>query len=63
MSYKVLSLHYLHLFPPIAAVFLLGISGITIRFRVCVVVSTHEKENWQDPAVFVAPSVILVKAT
>ena len=28
--YKVLSLYYLHLFPPIAAVFLLGISGITL---------------------------------
>ena len=29
MIYKVLSLHYLHLFPPLSAVFLLGTSGIT----------------------------------
>ena len=29
MIYKVLSLHYLHLFLPLAAVFLLGTSGIT----------------------------------
>ena len=34
MIYKqeVLSLYYLHLFPPLAAVFLLGTSGITLKF-------------------------------
>ena len=32
MIFKVLSLYYLHLnIPPIAAVFLLGISGITLK--------------------------------
>ena len=31
MIYKVLSLYYLHLIPPIAAVSLLGISGITLK--------------------------------
>ena len=31
MIYKVLSLYFLHLFPPVAAVFLLGISGITLN--------------------------------
>ena len=63
---KVLSLYYLHLFPPLAAVFLLGTSGITLKIvafyislslRDCVVVFIHEKENWQDVAVFFPPSV------
>ena len=31
MIYKVLSLYYLHLFPPLAAVFFLGTSGITVK--------------------------------
>ena len=52
MIYKVPSLYYLHHFPPLAAVFLLGTSWITLksllfslRLRVCVVVFIHEKEN------------------
>ena len=64
MIYKVVSLYYLHLFSPLAAVFLLGTSGITLkivafslRLRDCVVVFIHEKENWQDVAVFFPPSV------
>ena len=51
MIYKVLSLYYLHLFPPLATV---SLSGITLKIvpfclglRVCVVVFIHEKENWQ----------------
>ena len=49
---KVLSLYHLHLFPLLAAVFLLGTSGITFsRLRDCVVVFIHEKENRQDLAV------------
>ena len=52
MMYKVLSLYYRHLFPPLASVFLLGTSGIklllfSLRLRVCVVVLIHEKEIWQ----------------
>ena len=31
MIYKVLSLNYLHLFPPLAAVHLQGISGIALK--------------------------------
>ena len=31
MIYKVLSLYYLHLFPPLAAIFLLGTSVITLK--------------------------------
>ena len=61
---KVLSLYHLHLFPPLAAVFLLGTSGITLkivafslRLRDCVVLFIHEKENRQDLAVFFPPSV------
>ena len=30
---------------------------ISLRFRVCVVVSIYEEENWQDLAVFFSPSV------
>ena len=59
MIYKVPSLHYLHHFAPLAAVFLLGTSWITLksllfslRLRVCVVVFIHEKENWQNLTVF-----------
>ena len=59
MIYKVLSLRNFHLFPPLAAIFLLGTSGITLkivafslRLRVCVVVFIYEKENWQDLVVF-----------
>ena len=53
MIYKVLSLYYLHLFPPLAAVSLLGWLWksllFSLRRRVCVqvVVFIHEKENWQ----------------
>ena len=61
---KVPSLYYLHLFHPLAAVFLLETSGITLkslrfslRLRVCVVVFNHEKENWQDLEVVFPPSV------
>ena len=64
MFHKVLSLYYLHHFPPLPAFFLLGTSGITLnslvfslRIRVCVVVFIREKENWQDLAVFFPPSV------
>ena len=44
MIYKVLSLYYLHIFPPLTAVSLL----LAKRLRVCVVVFIHEKENWQS---------------
>ena len=51
MIYKVLSLYYLHLFPPQAAVSLLGLlkksSLFGLKFLVCVAVFIHEKENWQ----------------
>ena len=61
MIYKVLSIYYLHHFPPLAAVSLLGellkSLPFSLRFRVCVVVFIHEKENWQDLAVFFPPSV------
>ena len=30
---------------------------ISLRFRVCVVVSIYEKENWQELGVFFSPSV------
>ena len=67
MICKVLSLHYLRLFPPLANVFLLGTSGIiknsllfSLRLRVCVVVFIHENENWQDLEVFFPPSVTLL---
>ena len=57
-DYKVLSLNYLHLFPPLAAVSLLGQLQksllFSLRLRVCVVVF-HEKENWQ--CWFFPPSV------
>ena len=52
---KVLSLYHLHLFPPLAAVFLLGTSGITLKIAAFVFI--HEKENRQDLAVFFPPSV------
>ena len=64
MIYKVPSLYYLHHFPPPAAAFLPGASWITLksllfslRLRVCFVVFIHEKENWQDLAVFFPPFV------
>ena len=51
MIYKVFSLYYLHHFPPLAAVslpgWLLKSLLLSLRFRVCVVVFIHEKENWQ----------------
>ena len=51
MIYKVLSLYYLHLFPPLAAVSLLWKLWKSLLFslslHVCVVVFIHEKENWQ----------------
>ena len=54
MFYKVLSLNYLHLFPPPATVslFLFGDNFenryfFSLRLHVCVVVFIHEKENWQ----------------
>jgi len=62
---KVLPLYYLHLFPPLAAVFLLVTSGITgkivvffLRLGFCVVVFIHKKENCHDLAVFFSPSVM-----
>ena len=53
MIYKVLSLHYLYLFPPLAAVSLLGwlpkllLFSLRLRVFVQVVVFNHEKETWQ----------------
>ena len=53
MIYKVLSLYYQHLFPPLAAVSLPGWLWksllFSLRLRVCVqvVVFINEKENWQ----------------
>ena len=51
MIYKVLSLYYLHLFLPLAAVSLLRQLWksllFSLRLHVCVFVFIHEKENWQ----------------
>ena len=51
MIYKVLSLYYLHLFPSLAALSLLGwlwkLLLFSLRLHVCVVLFIHEKENWQ----------------
>ena len=55
MIYKVLSLYYLHLFRPLAAVSLLRQLRksllFSLRLHVCVIVNVvvfiHEKENWQ----------------
>ena len=53
MIYKVLSLYYLYLFPPLAAVSLLGwlqkllLFSLRLRVFVQVVVFIHEKETWQ----------------
>ena len=51
MIYKVLSLYYLHHFPPLAAVSVLGklLKSLlfSLRLRVYVAVFIPEKENWQ----------------
>ena len=49
MIYKVLSLYYLHLFPPLMFLFWDDFKNLfSLRPRVCVqvVVFIHEKENW-----------------